>query len=221
MLSSNDKQFIRDLAKDIFSDFDENGYLKEDELKEYIVTTINLERRRSCDSKKKELINGALERVINDKLYQEFLSGKVKMCIHCKKIKPLSSYYGHPGTIDKKRTECKSCKNIGQKKWQENNKDKMREHNKKYKTNNKEKVKEQKVRWRKKNKEKVREQQRRWYEENEEKVLETKRKSYLKTYISKKINRKLTQEEADELYERQKLSGLTPSEFYIKVYVEG
>ena len=59
MLSSNDKQFIRDLAKDIFSDFDENGYLKEDELKEYIVTTINLERRRSCDSKKKELINGA------------------------------------------------------------------------------------------------------------------------------------------------------------------
>lgn len=150
MLSSNDKQFIRELAKDIFSDFDENGYLKEDELKEYIVTTINLERRRSCDSKKEELINGALERVINDELYKEFLSGKVKMCIHCKKIKPLSSYYVHPGTIDKKRTECKSCKNIDQRKWQLNNKEKLHEYNKKYRTNNREKVKEQKVIYRKK-----------------------------------------------------------------------
>ncbi len=218
MLNSNDKQFIRDLAKDIFSDFEENGYLKIDELKEYISTTINLERRRSSQIKINELINSTLDRVINNESYQEFLNGKVKMCIHCKKIKPLSSYYSHPGTIDKKRTECKSCKNINQNKWQENNREKMREYNHKYKSNNKEKVKEQKVKWRNKNRDKIREQQKRWSEEIGEKVLEIKRKSYLKRYISKKINRDLSQEEADILFEQQKASGLTPSEFYIKVW---
>ena len=221
MLSSVDKRFIKDLVGDILLVFKEEGYLKIHELKEYVKTTVNLEKKQTNKDKRDELIKESLNLIVNSREYQEFLLGKVKMCVHCKKIKLLSEYHSHSGTIDKKRTECKECHSKYNKSWRENNREKARANQHRYVDRHKEVIKERKKKWKEKNRDKVRESQKRWYEENQDRVTDIKGKSYLKKYISKKTDKIVTPEEAELLYQQQKLSGLTPSEFYMKVYMRG
>ena len=45
----------------------------------------------------------------------------IKICIKCNKIKPITEYYKHSTSKDKRSYDCKSCAYIAKKQWNKNN----------------------------------------------------------------------------------------------------
>ena len=88
---------------------------------------------------------------------------KMKRCKQCKKEQPTSCFHKNKSKKDGLNYICKLC---------------AREKNKKYYENNKEKIIEQKKKYRENNKEKIIEQNKKYCEDNKEKITERKKKHY-------------------------------------------
>lgn len=97
-----------------------------------------------------------------------------KICAKCKKNKALEDYYKDATKKEGKRTECKNCKIIEQKKYYIKNKQKIQKYNKEYHKiyyiNNKQKIQEYHKNHHAKNKQKINERQKKYYANNKEKI---------------------------------------------------
>ena len=111
----------------------------------------------------------------------------LKKCSNCGELKPFSEFYKKKCSKDGLQSQCKMCN----KKYYENNKEKMKE----YRENNKEKIKE----YYENNKEKVKEyyennkeKMKEYYENNKEKLLEYQKEyrenNYVRRWCSSTIN---------------------------------
>ncbi len=74
------------------------------------------------------------------------------------------------------RTVCKECANVDNKKWRQENKEKIAEYQKNYYQENKEKVIERDKKYREENKEKIVEQRKKYYEQHREERIEYSKK---------------------------------------------
>ena len=95
-----------------------------------------------------------------------------KVCTKCKTLKPLTEFNKKKESKDGLRSDCKVCHKETQKKYRENNPEKVKERNKKYYENNPEKERERSKKYREDNPEKIKE----WRENNPEKVKEIQKK---------------------------------------------
>jgi len=86
----------------------------------------------------------------------------LKKCSKCGELKPFSEFHKKKNTKDGLQSQCKMCN----KKYYENNKEKMKEYNKKYYENNKEKIKEYKKEYNENNKEKIKEYKKEYNKNN-------------------------------------------------------
>ena len=82
----------------------------------------------------------------------------MKKCSKCSQVKPLSEFYAEKKQSDGKRSQCKTCTNITNKKYHDKNKDKITEYHKKYYEENKTKLKNDRRDYYKNNKDKVNKQ---------------------------------------------------------------
>ena len=132
---------------------------------------------------------------------------ELKRCTKCGENKPnTNEYFAYSnkskGTL---QARCKLC----DKKYRENNKDKIKEYHKNYYENNKDKIKESWKNYRENNKDKRKESWKNYYENNKDKIKKyreknkDKRKGYMKEY-----NKKYRENNKDKLKE------------YIKEYCE-
>ena len=96
-----------------------------------------------------------------------------KECNICHKVKPVSEFSKNKSKIDGLQLKCKECTKQYDKKYKEENKDKLSEHSKQYYEDNKERINEYQKQYRENNKEKSKQ----YYEDNKE-----KRKQYQKQY---------------------------------------
>ena len=99
----------------------------------------------------------------------------MKICTKCKKNKPLDDYYNHVGFKDGKTYECKSCTNIGHKKYNIKNRQRISNHKKEYNIENKQKLQEYNKDYYIKNKEKAKE----YHIENRQRILENQKNYYI------------------------------------------
>ena len=130
---------------------------------------------------------------------------KNKVCIECGENKNVSDFYVG-------KNQCKECRKEYDKKYREENKEKIRDGMKKYYEENKEKFKK----YREENKEKIREGKKKYREENKEKIKKyreenkERRKEYHKKYYEenkecrKEYGKKYTEENKERRKECQK-----------------
>ena len=94
---------------------------------------------------------------------------KNKVCIKCGENKNVSDFYIG-------RNQCKKCNKLINKKYYEENKEKILERSKKYGEENKEYIKEYKKKYYEENKEKILERSKKYGEENKENIKEYQKK---------------------------------------------
>lgn len=152
---------------------------------------------------------------------------KSKKCTKCEEIKPLDEFCKHKGNKDGHSYWCKECRKkpikpklceicgeefkvnsnfqkycekcskIVNKKYYEDNKEKIKEYKKKYKQNNKEKIKKYKKEWYQRNKEYIKKCRKEYYEKNKNKI-----NKFAKKYISKKRKKDINFRITDSLRHR-------------------
>lgn len=98
----------------------------------------------------------------------------MKICSKCKIEKEEVDFT--PSQFKKKSGWCKACVSIYNKKWSQENSGKIKEKNRKYYQNNTEKVTIRSKKWREKNPEKVKTNHKKYYQNNVEKVKENTKK---------------------------------------------
>lgn len=125
----------------------------------------------------------------------------MKQCLKCGELKDLESFGKRNDTKDGRRSQCRSCRNEVNNKWQQSekakesknswareNREKTREHEKRYWAKNPEKLKEKQARsdkkYREKYPEKVKKRAKDWAKRNPEKVKE-RYKRYRETHPNK------------------------------------
>lgn len=94
----------------------------------------------------------------------------MKQCTKCKETKPLTEFNKNKKTKDGLQFRCKLCRN---------------EYYRKYNLENKQKIKQIQQKWREENKEWVKSNNKKYYKENKEKIKESY-KDYKKKYLRKK-----------------------------------
>jgi hypothetical protein len=94
----------------------------------------------------------------------------------CKEEKELTEFYKNCTAKDGFRPHCKSCVSAQQKKYKENNPEKVRASKRKYRENSRESIRAKQQKYNEKNREKIRAQQRKYRENNKEKIMATQRK---------------------------------------------
>jgi len=111
----------------------------------------------------------------------------MKCCTKCKIEKPLTEFYKHKGKKSGLMSECKSCKDVKNREWREENPDKVKEIVKKWQEKNPDKCKEYFSKWKEENPEKLKEYQdeyqKKYNKENREKRREIERRYALKKRI--------------------------------------
>lgn len=117
-----------------------------------------------------------------------FLMARVKTCSKCGIEKPLTVefFYRRKDKKDGFETICKECKKEYNKKYWEENKEKLRKQKAKYYQQNKDKFAERNKAYRDKNREELIKYGRNYYKENRERLLEQK-KEYYKQNREKKL----------------------------------
>lgn len=152
-------------ADDLIDIMEEDGYLKENDLR-VVVAESYIED--IVPIAKEDFIKFAMDRVLRNPKYKEFLKGESKMCSKCEKIKPLSSfrYNPHAGYIDNRLGICCKCeREYYSDKWENDPeyREKKIAYNKAYTENNIEKVRETKLRYYRKNANKINRQKKEHY----------------------------------------------------------
>jgi len=95
-----------------------------------------------------------------------------KRCTKCGEVKPYEMFYRQRARKDGHRPDCKACRQVLEKAYNEANKEKISEYNKAYREANKEKIKEIKKSYQENNKEKISEITKAYYQNNKEKSAE-------------------------------------------------
>ncbi|MFA8997955.1 hypothetical protein ACEI87_09790 [Clostridioides difficile] len=166
----------------ILESFEIAGYLKVEELNDYISELVRIDFKKK--ENKKEYHNFILNKVKKNKLYIEFISNDVKICPHCGIVKPVSSFY-LSSSKNTYSSMCKICSSKVIKKYREENKEQYK--------------KKQKERYRNLN------------YEDKKRLLDTNRSYKAKYYISKKIKRELTESEISRIRELTIHKNMTPN----------
>ena len=145
-----------------------------------------------------------------------------KKCSKCNVYKTFDKYYNDKQKSDGKDTKCKDCSNLKNKKYYEENKDKMKQYNKVYREQNKDKLimkdkkyyEENKEKialrdkyYRENNKEKIAQHKKKYREENKEKITEQRKLKYQENKEEIKQERKL-------YYQNNKVEKLLKAEVY-------
>jgi hypothetical protein len=103
----------------------------------------------------------------------------MKKCTKCGEWKLVSEFYKYKWSKDGLKSQCKMC----DKKYYENNKEKIKEQQKEYRENNKEKIKE----YYENNKEKILKQKKDYYENNKEKIKDYYENNYVRRWCTDTI----------------------------------
>lgn len=120
----------------------------------------------------------SLNRAKSVKANQTIRGGCLKHCKKCGETKELSEFYTRPnGQV---RTPCKECHNKSSKRYQEQNRDKIKEMKKSYYEAHKDEISKKTAEYYQKNAEAKRQYQSKYRKENPDKVKEIRRKTYLK-----------------------------------------
>jgi hypothetical protein len=133
------------------------------------------------------------------------LETEIKICCKCRRELPIGEYYKNKSRCDGLQKVCKSCFSEKNRKYYQENKERLAEKGRKYRQKNKEKIaekgrkyyqqnKEKRKEYRRKNKEKIAEKDRKYYQQNKEKYREYRQKN--KEKIAEK-SRKHYQENKD------------------------
>src|SRR3989304_1633469 len=95
-----------------------------------------------------------------------------KRCKTCDEIKPATAeyFYTHTGCKDGLKNQCKTCVIERQRRWNNNNREIIAEHNRQYYEKNRENESKRQRHWREINRENISEHGRRYYEKNREKA---------------------------------------------------
>lgn len=137
---------------------------------------------------------------------------KIRVCTKCGEEKPETDeyFYRHKGCRGGLDTTCKMCRIKYKRRWEAENREKVREHVRRWKAENREKARESSRRWRAENPEKAKESDKRWKAENREKVMEKMRRytntlapNYLRQLITTKYDINCS-EIGDELIEAKR-----------------
>ena len=187
----------------------------------YIGSTTNFIKRKyshknNCNDEKKKEYNFKLYRMMRDNgnweafkimIIKEYsCNNKTELLIEEEKHRK-----GFQATLNSHRAhrtneEYKKCKSTKNKKYRENNKEKIQEHKKEYYEENKEKIKEKDNKYRENNKEEINKKCREYREENKEEILQKEKqyrednKEKIKEY-QKKYN-EVNKEERKEQYKK-------------------
>ncbi|WP_195238622.1 hypothetical protein [Romboutsia sp. 1001285H_161024_C4] len=202
-MTNTEKQICYRISSSIKESFEESGFLRKDELLDYIKQTVDLEVSYKPRDMRTEIVNFIYESILKNKLYKEFLSGKTLMCSKCISIKPMSRFntYKHNGETIKK-TICKKCEYDNHKTWIKNNKEKQKEYDKKKYIKNRQRYLDNYKIWQKNNK-------------STHNLYNRQYKARL--YVIKKIGRDLSDKEHKLINNLVKNEGLTG----LKIYKSG
>ena len=91
-----------------------------------------------------------------------------KECSCCHKVKPVSEFSKNKSKIDGLQLKCKECTKQYDKKYKEENKDRLSEQSKQYYEDNKERINEYQKQYRENNKEKIKKQSKHYRENNKD-----------------------------------------------------
>ncbi|HBF1820690.1 TPA: hypothetical protein KNT04_002669 [Clostridioides difficile] len=94
------------IFKAILESFEISGYLKGEELNNYISELVRIDFQKK--ENKEEYYDFILNKLTKDKTYLEFLNNNVKICPYCGIVKPLSSFYSSLSK-NKHSSRCKIC----------------------------------------------------------------------------------------------------------------
>ena len=100
----------------------------------------------------------------------------MKVCTKCKETKGLEEFNKNSKAKDGRDYKCKKCKKEYQKKYRQNNRDKIAEKAKKYQQNNRDKIAERKKKYDQKNKVEIAEYGRKYRQKNKDKIAEKAKK---------------------------------------------
>jgi len=114
---------------------------------------------------------------------------KSKKCNKCGEVKTVDCFANNKTRKDGLQSNCKECDNKRQKKWRQENKNKIREYQKKYHQENRDKELDRKKKYRQENKNKLREYHKKYHQENRDKELDRKKK-YYRENREKELDRK-------------------------------
>ena len=178
-IDKNDKQYINNFVKDSLEVFSQNGYLMDEDLKQYIMNVINLERKN-----KEYLSEIIFKKILKTENYNQILNNQVKMCTCCKNILPDLDFY-------ERRGECKTCTYRKYKEYYRNNKEKKYKYNKKTyeKIMSDPEKHQQYLKIKRKNRNK-----------HKEKYQASSRRWKLKKYLIEKLDRDISLEELEKAF---------------------
>lgn len=106
-----------------------------------------------------------------------------KKCGKCEIIKDIKEFYKNRSSKDGYRNNCKGCVNIYQKKYYEENRDRILENTKIYKEENKDRISEYDREYYEENKDRLNEYDKVYYKENKDRIMIVKRE-YSRNRIS-------------------------------------
>ena len=123
----------------------------------------------------------------------------MKKCSRCKEFKVIEAFHKNKSRKDGRAWECKACKKEHNRKYRQENPEKIAERKHKYYKENFEKIAEQKRKYKQENFEKIAEYNRKYKQENFEKYTEYSRKYKQKNpekimELDREYNRKYRQE---------------------------
>lgn len=98
----------------------------------------------------------------------------LKRCSKCSELLPRSEFHKRSDNTDGLRNECKACKNGYNRRYRQENKERVAAYNKRYCEENKEAVAASGKRYREENKETIAAYKKRWWSEHKEKCREQK-----------------------------------------------
>jgi len=98
-----------------------------------------------------------------------------KKCTMCGEVKPLSSFNKDKRNKDELRSSCKTCKGLRDKKYRQNNKDKISQYSQEYYQNNQSKALQYNQEYYQNNRDRILWYQKEYYQGNQSKILQQKR----------------------------------------------
>lgn len=178
-MKQSEKYACNKIVKDSLEIFMRDGYITDlFELREYIKLCLKQDNEN--------MVEYTLKMILQSEKYKEINQHLVKKCKVCEKVMPISDFSKYRKDGEHRRTTCRSCCQIKNKQYKNNNKDKVKEINKKYCTN----LKNDKERYEKFLKQRVK-----YLNANKEKVSKKNKKYCLKRFLENKLERELTKEE--------------------------